>query len=44
MIPSKEDIRICISYKQNNVLPVVIEYQDERGPLPLKVKADTAIS
>ena len=46
MIASKKktDIRICIRYKQNNVLPVAIEYQDERGPLPLEVKADTAIS
>ena len=28
---------------KTNALPVVIEYQDERGPSPFEVKAVTAI-
>ena len=31
------------SQLKTNALPVVIEYQDERGPSPFEVKAVTAI-
>ena len=29
--------------QKKNTLPVLIEYRDEGGPLPLEVKADTVI-